>query len=224
METTLLQKLKIKNMENAIKIWKKLKIEKSILEFDCGGDSMGSTEFKFFDKNENEIESNELTTYFEDAVYDNVEFYVNSDGHYQGEAGTVEIVLNEDGDSFDYSKTAQSEYSETQTSKMEIELSPKMIEFIKENVSNINGGDGNVVVNFKRDFIMTDKQEKLLEEIKAKIETETEEFEPELDNEDGEVQDWFTFTTNDDGEVLTINGSDLIVSIRNSYTEYRDSD
>jgi hypothetical protein len=211
-------------MEEIVKIWKKLKIESCTLEFDCGGDSMGSTSFVFFGKNGKEIESKELTDYFEDAVYDNVEFYVNSDGHYQGESGTVEITLNEDGDDFDYAKNAQSEYSESQESELEIELSPKTIAFIKENVLNINGGDGDIVVNFKRDFIMTDEQEQILEELKAKIETEAEEFVPELEDEDGEVEEGCTYTTNEDGEVLTIKGKSLKMLITNRYTEFRDSD
>jgi DNA replication initiation complex subunit (GINS family) len=212
-------------MENAIKIWKKLGIVSSTLEFDCGGDSMGNTSFTFFDKDGEEVESEELTTYFDNAVYDHVEFYVNSDGHYQGESGTVEITLDEEEENFEYSKTAQSEYSETQTSEMEVELSPKMVKFIKENVLNINGGEGSdVVVNFSRDFIMTDEQETLLEEIKAKIEKETSEFTPELENEDGEMEEWFTYTTNEEGDVLTIKGNSLKISIRNSYTEFKDSD
>ena len=212
-------------MENAIKIWKKLGIVSSTLEFDCGGDSMGNTQFNFFDKDGEEVESKELTDYFDDAVYNHVDFYVNSDGHYQGESGTVEIELDEEEESFNYSKTAQSEYSESQTSEIEIELSPKMIKFIKDNVLNINGGEGNdATVNFSRDFIMTDEQEKLLEKIKEKIEKQTSEFTPELDNEDGEIDDWFTFTTNAEGNVLTIKGNSLKISITNSYTEYRDSD
>jgi len=212
-------------MENAIKIWKKLGIVSSTLEFDCGGDSMGNTQFNFFDKDGEEVESAELTTYFDDEVYNHVDFYVNSDGHYQGESGTVEITLDEEEESFNYSKTAQAEYSETQTSQMEIELSPKMIKFIKENVLNINGSEGSeVTVNFSRDFIMTDEQEVLLEKIKEKIEKETSKFTPELDNEDGELDEWFTFTTNEEGDILTITENSLKLSISNSYTEYKDSE
>jgi CubicO group peptidase (beta-lactamase class C family) len=100
-----------------------------------------------------------------------------------------------------------------------------MIKFIKENVLNINGAEGEeATVNFKRDFIMTDKQEKLLEKIKAKIDEETSEFEPELENEDGELNEWYTYTTNEEGEVLTINGNFLKISITNSYTEFKDSE
>jgi hypothetical protein len=211
-------------MENAIKIWKKLGIESCTMEFDCGGDSMGNTSYVFNTK-KGEVENKELADYFENIVYDRVEFYVNSDGHYQGESGTVEIELDEDGEDFTFCKNAQSEYNESQTSEIEIELSPEMIKFIKDNVSNINGGEGDdATVNFSRDFIMTDKQEKLLEKIKAKIVEEAVGFTPELENEDGELNDWFSYTTNEDGEVLTIKGNSLKLSITNSYTEFKDSD
>jgi len=210
-------------LEKAIKTWKKLGLVKCTLTFDCGGDSMGSTSYAFFDKDDKEVENKELADFFENVVYDKVEFYVNSDGHYQGEFGTVEITIDEDDeDDFVYQKNAQSEYSENMTSKIEVELSPEMIKFIKENVLNINGGEGDeVTINFSRDFIMTDKQEKLLEKIKTKIENATSEFEPELENEENELQDWFTFTTNEEGEVLKIKGNSLTLEITNSYTEYR---
>ena len=83
--------------QEAIKLWKELKIESGTMEFSCGGDSMNDYSFTFYGGGK-EIESSELKDYFDDAVYKHVEFYVNSDGHYQGEAGTVEITLDNDDD------------------------------------------------------------------------------------------------------------------------------
>src|ERR1700691_5187239 len=96
--------------KETIELWNKLKIESCTMKFSCGGDSMNDYSFTFYGGGK-EIESPELKDYFDDAVYKHVEFYVNSDGHYQGEAGTVEITLDDDDD-FSYCKAAQSEYEE----------------------------------------------------------------------------------------------------------------
>lgn len=208
--------------EDAIKLWKELRIETCTMDFNCGGDSMGDTSFSFSD-DKGDVSCQELEDYFDNEVYQRVDFYVNSDGHYQGESGTVDITLNDDGDDFDYCKNAQSEYSETHTSETEIELSPEMVAFINDNVSNINGADeGEVVINFKREFIMTDEQEKIQEKLQEKIYDEISAYEP--DDLNGDIDEWFSFTTNEEGEELTIEGNRLKVTVRNSYTEYRDSD
>lgn len=208
--------------EDAIKLWKKLRIETCTMDFNCGGDSMGDTSFSFTDKN-GDVSCDELKDFFDNEVYQRVDFYVNSDGHYQGESGTVDITLNDDEDDFEYCKNAQSEFSETHISKTEIELSPEMVAFINDNVSNINGAEGDEVrINFKREFIMTDEQEKIQEELQEKIYDEISDYEPDDLSED--IDEWFSFTTNEEGEELTIEGNRLKITVRNSYTEYRDSD
>lgn len=207
--------------EEAVKLWKKLRIETCTMDFNCGGDSMGDTSFSFSD-DKGDVSCQELEHYFDNEVYKHVDFYVNSDGHYQGESGTVEITLNDEGDDFEYCKNAQSEYSESHTSTTEIELSPNMIEFIKENVSNINGAKGGIVINFKREFVMTDEQEALQEELEEKLLSEISSYQPA--DLDADLDEWFTFTTNDEGEELSVNGNRLIVNVTNSYTEFRDSD
>jgi len=65
----------------AIKLWKELNIDRCEMEFSCGGDSMNETEYTLYDKEDNEVESEELADYFENEVYKNVEFYEVSDGH-----------------------------------------------------------------------------------------------------------------------------------------------
>lgn len=210
--------------EDAIKLWKKLRIKTCTMDFNCGGDSMGDTSFSFTDKN-GDVSCDELKDFFDNEVYQRVDFYVNSDGHYQGESGTVDITLNDDEDDFEYCKTAQSKYSESHTSETEVELSPKMIKFIKDNVSNINGGEnfqGTATINFKREFIMTDEEEELQEELGKKIYKEISEYSP--DDLDNDIDEWFTFTTNEEGEELTINGNSLKIIVNNSYTDFRDSD
>lgn len=210
------------DVKDAIKLWKKLRIKTCTMDFNCGGDSMGDTSFSFTDKN-GDVSCDELKDFFDNTVYQKVNFYEISDGYYQGESGTVEITLNDEGDDFEYCKNAQSEYSETHTSETEIELSPEMVAFIQENVSNINGAEGEeTTINFKREFIMTDEQEKIQEKLQEKIYDEISAYEPDDLSED--TDEWFTFTTNEEGEELTIEGNRLKITVRNSYTEYRDSD
>ncbi len=87
----------------AVSEWKKLGIENANMEFSCGGDSMSDYSFTFYTKNttpggtENiSVESEELVLFFDRQIFDDVEFYVNSDGHYIGESGNVVITLNDE--------------------------------------------------------------------------------------------------------------------------------
>jgi len=212
--------------EEAIKRWKELGIITCVMVFNCGGDSMGDTDFIFHTK-KTKISDEMLEEYFENEVYNNVEFYVNSDGHYMGESGTVEITLDEDDDEpfFDYSKSAQSEWNEQTRNVLSIKLTPEMIDFINKNVSNINGSQDRLTINYKRDFILSDADEKIHDELETLIQTETEEYQP---GDVSSVDDWHTFTTADDEDdetdSLVIKDGMLLVNITNSYTEYRDSE
>jgi hypothetical protein len=208
----------------AIKLWKELGITNCTMEFSCGGDSMNDTNFTFY-KDTKEIKCQELFDYFDNEVYRQVEFYEASDGHYQGEFGEVHIELDEESDdehSFTYSKSSKSEWSERTENVIGITLTEKETEFINNYVLNINGGDGDVVVNFKVDFIMTDDDETLLEELKDKINKQTQDYSPE--DVDGELDDWYSFTTNGDGDTLTIKDNELQVEVSNSYTQIREED
>ena len=101
-------------MEKIIKLWKELGVTHIDFEFCCGGDSMNDTTLNIH-KGDEIIENNELETFFDNEVYKRVEFYVNSDGHYQGESGNVLIELNDEGDDFNFMKSAQSEWCERKT-------------------------------------------------------------------------------------------------------------
>ena len=79
-----------------IELWKKLDIQRCEMEFSCGGDSMNETDFKFFNSQNKQVDGEELEGYFENEVYNEVEFYEVSDGHYMGEFGQVEITLEEE--------------------------------------------------------------------------------------------------------------------------------
>ena len=210
--------------KDIITLWKKLGINHATFTFSCGGDSMNDTSIAFYNESDEEVEgeTDELCTYFDNIVYDRVDFYVNSDGHYQGESGTVDIRLDdEEEDDFTYSKDSESEWCESLSSELIIDLTKEMVEFINENVSNINGAEGEMItVNFKRDFILNEKQVKLLEELKEKIENETVNYEP--DNVEGELQDWFSYTTNQEGEDIKIDEfGGLKINMNNNETVYK---
>ena len=219
-------------------LWKKLGITSCTMEFSCGGDSMNDYTFRFYTKNKSkkknapavvEVECKELETYFENEVFREVEFYEASDGHYQGEAGEVEITLNEDDDDepvFSYSKSAKSEFTENTSDIEGITLTEDEIKFINDNVININGSmDDRARINFKRDFIMTDKDDEIMEGLSKKIDDFVSDYEPE--NVDGELGEWYNYTTNRDEEkldTLTIKNGELLVIISKQYTTYVDSE
>ena len=62
---------------------------------------------------------------------------------------------------------------------------------------------------------------------KENIEAFVRDFKPE--DAEGELQDWYTFTTNTDGDneiatELTVEGNNLILYINNSMTVYKDDE
>lgn len=206
-------------MEDKIKLWKKLKVNEAVFEFSCGGDSMSETEMFLYDKKGKEIDNAELKNYFDDEVYKRVDFYENSDGHYIGEAGKVVITLNDEGDDFDYSKDAQSEWSEGTSDTEYVDLTEKEIEFINKNVDSIIGSsDETSIINYKTDVILTDKDEKLVKTLVEKLEEFCQGFSP---NVDGDLdEEWYRFTTNDEGEDIEIKEGQLRIVIEKNYTTY----
>lgn len=207
--------------EEVIKLWKKLGVTSGEMEFYCGGDSMGDTNFTYMTEN-GELDaqsSDKLTSYFEDEVYHNVRFYECSDGHYMGENGTVLIELEDD--EFSYSKSAQAEWSEILSGVILIQLTDEQVEFIKGNVSNINGGsDDNPQINYSRDFIMTDKLEEIEKSILELVNNEAQNFEPKWT---GEPQDWYTYRTEEDEDFIN-EKNQLVINIDNYEYVYTDSE
>jgi len=208
-------------MENIIKRWKELNLENAVLDFNCGGDSMGDTTWYLKNKEGVDVNDEEIESWLDNEVYNQVEFYVNSDGHYNGEAGTVTVELEND-ETFTFSKSSQSEWTENVQNDIFIELTNDEIDFINKNVSNINGSnDSDLVFNYKSDFIMTDKLEEVSNGLSKKIDDAVMGYSPDIDDE-SELQDWYSFTTNGEGEELTIVDNELKIIIDNSFTEFRD--
>ena len=174
---------------DAIKLWKELNIDRCTMEFSCGGDSMNDTEFTLYDKDDNVVECEELADYFDNVVYNEVDFYEVSDGHYMGEFGQVEITLEEDDDEpyFSYDKQAQAEWEETFSETMYVELSEKESEVLGK-VSNINSSfmDRENNINYKDDCVITEEESNTLNELVERIYDMSDLFEIEGKGEEQE--------------------------------------
>lgn len=201
--------------ENIIKIWKEKNIDHVNFNFSCGGDSMNDTSIEIFDKEGELVQDSELETYFDDKTYNNVDFYVNSDGHYQGEFGVVTIEFDEDENDFTYSKSSSSEWSESSVNEAEIELTDEEVKFVADYVLNINGGEDDIQTNYKKDFILTNEQEETLKGLEEKISEFAQDYTP--NDIEGEMNEWHTYTTNEEGEELKLVDNMLTLSITKSF-------
>jgi hypothetical protein len=215
----------------AVSEWKKLGIDNANMEFSCGGDSMSDYSFTFYTKNKSavtgrpeniEVESELLISFFDLQIFDDVEFYVNSDGHYIGESGNVVITLNDEEDGFVYDKQSQSEWSESYEETINIKLSKEEIEFVKNKILNINGGqDGDATFNYKIDCVITDEEEELIEVLGKRLENECETY--EFEEAEGEQEDWYTWSTNQEvDDVIQFTEEDeLVVMVRRNFIQYK---
>jgi hypothetical protein len=200
--------------EKIIQLWKENGVANIDYEFDCGGDNMGETTLNILDKEGELIECKEIEDYFENKIYDNVEFYVNSDGHYMGERGNVYVYLeeNEGEPYFDYSKSSMEEYNEREDFDVMIELSDEEIEYVGLYVNNINTGWGDDMnFNYKTDFIKTDRHEEIEKSIDEKLTQFYDDYKPELLGEDSETD--MSLNTNENENVITIEGNKLKVTL-----------
>jgi len=208
--------------EQAIALWNEKGIVRAEMEFYCGGDEMGEYSFTYYDAEDELVECKELDVYFDEEVFKRIDFYVNSDGHYMGESGTVHIELDdtdlEDVD-FYFSKSAQSEWNESLTNTLSVTLNEEQINYLKEFVSGIVGGsDESTQFNYSKDFIMTDEHERIEKEIGDIIDDITTDYEPETQNEVGE---WFNYQNE---EPMFDDDNTLLIELTNETTIYRDSD
>lgn len=224
-----MEKKEILINDDAFNEWKKLGITECRMEFSCGGDSMNDYSFNYY-KNKKKVESEYLDKYFEDEVFKNVNFYEASDGYYQGESGEVIITMIEDeedenGVYFNYDKQARAEYNESYDNVIDIELTKDEFELLKNKITNINGGtDENVNVNYKGDVILSNKEIEVLQSLKDKIYETSEQYEPD---QEGELSDWYSFTTDieeEDNQEVIIENHKLKLNVSKTMVVYRDSD
>ena len=222
-----------------IQLWKEKGIVKGDFEFQCGGDQMNDTTLTFYNEKGEEVECEELSNYIDGEIYNQVEFYVNSDGHYQGESGNVYITLEEDEDeedgaTFVYNKESESEWNENFTEVGYCDLTPAEAEFVKDKIHSIVGGGDGEAINYKKDCILTDEDEELLKSISDKIEDFATNH--QMKEAEGEENEWFTYTTDmeesneansdrefeydEDNPTAIIDGQ-IAILINKSYTIYK---
>lgn len=202
--------------EETIALWKEQGIERVEMQFYCGGDEMGDYSFTYFNTDEEVVECKELDTFFDEEVFNRIEFYVNSDGHYMGESGNVHITLDDAEIDFDYVKSSESEWNESLSNTLSVTLNDEQINYVKEFISSINGGsDEFTQFNYSKDFIMTDEHERIEKEIGTIIDDVTSEYEPETENEVGE---WFNY---ENQVPMFDTDNTLLIDINNETTIYR---
>lgn len=212
--------------QKAIEIWQELGIESANFEFSCGGDSMGDTTLTFTTKEGKEIDDDDLQEYFDDVIYKEVDFYVNSDGHYQGESGNVEIELQSDDDEpyFTFSKTSLSEWTDRFNEKEFVELTEDEINLVKRVIQNMNGaGFNDVAISYKGDCILTDDEESLIESITDKLNDFSENH--QFKNAEGECSEDYSWTTNsEDEEEIVIQDNSIQIEIEKTFTIFKDEE
>lgn len=205
-------------MEDLIEKWKEYKIAKAEFVFSAGGDSMGDVEMTFYDDKGAEVEvSEDFSNAIDEEVYQNVEFYENSDGHYQGESGTVFIGLEDD--ELTYTKDAISEYSNSYSDTVTLELTEEEYNYVDNHISDFaNDEIDDVTFTYSKDFFITEEMEAIENSIKKKMLHLYENHEFETTDDCGDVGDWVTVS---DLDVSTENK--IIFSINYQVTEYEDS-
>jgi hypothetical protein len=203
---------------SVLKLWGELKIKEVHFVFSCGGDSMGDTSIEVYNTNDDLLDCEIVTdieNYFDDVVYDNVNFYVNSDGHYMGEDGKVIITLDEDDeDEFMYYKESEEEWCEHTPFTEKINLTDEEVEFIEKYVSNINANmsEDDININYKVDFIQTDELVALEEKLLEKVKNFFYNYNPNLDS----MSDWHTMEIQDE----TLNKETKTIDIEMSFEHY----
>lgn len=200
--------------EQAIQLWKDNDVSKVTFEFNCGGDSMNETQVYIYNSADEEIECSELSDYFDDQVYNNVDFYVNSDGVYMGESGNVYITLDEEELDFEYVKESEEEWCEHTPFTEKINLTDEEVEFIEKYVSDINANmsEDDININYKVDFIQTDELVALEEKLLEKVKNFFYDYDADLDN----MSDWHTMEIQ--GE--TLNKETKTIDIEMSFEHY----
>lgn len=208
-----------------VKLWKENNIHECLMEFSCGGDSMNDYSFNFFDNKGKEIICEELKEYFDNEVFNRVEFYECSDGHYIGEFGDVQITLNNEEDGFEYYKRSKSEWSESFSEDFGVSLSEDEIKFLNDKVANMNGGDGEKNINYKTDCVVTDNEEDIVDSLLERIDDLASEH--QFEDSEGEPDDFYRWTTDDDNSLndsINIVGDKLYVSVTRSFMVIKEED
>lgn len=211
-------------MKELIEKWKQFNIDRAEFQFSCGGDSMGDTELYFYDKDNKEVKV-DFHQEIENDIYNNVTFYDTSDGHYQGEAGTVTVTLvEEEGEEpcFQFDKDAQSEYSESYTDRIQIEFSKEQYDYLEKHVEDIkdNYSIDAIVFLYKIDFFVSPEKELIEKSIMEIIKRECDDHEYEYSG-NGELEDSDYYDVNN---IEFLGDNKINFDLNYRVTEYATSD
>lgn len=183
-----------------LELWKKYNVKYAEFEFSCGGDSMNDEVLRMYDKQNVEIiypassELADLEQKIISSIYDNVNFYVNSDGHYIGEYGIVTVQLNEN-DTFEYIKNATSEYIKENMESIDISDIILSYDDILKYISQISGNNHDCMITYSKDFILTEELKTKIANFKEALYNKYDNFIPDIT--DDTTTERFDFFTND---------------------------
>lgn len=183
-----------------LELWKKYNVKYAEFEFSCGGDSMNDELLRMYDKQNVEIiypassELADLEQKIISSIYDNVNFYVNSDGHYIGEYGIVTVQLNEN-DTFEYIKNATSEYIKENMESIDISDIILSYDDILKYISQISGNNHDCMITYSKDFILTEELKTKIANFKEALYNKYDNFIPDIT--DDTTTERFDFFTND---------------------------
>lgn len=178
-----------------------------VIPFSCGGDSMYDI---YTETNQSELglskdEISILDSILDELIYERVEFYECSDGVYVGEAGTVEVVRDEEG-GVDWIKTSEEEYNEMVVLEKKVDLREKgfndqEIAYLEEVVAGyLLNSWGESPLIYRKDTIMSQNQVDILTRFKEVL-GDWEGFEEEAE-EKGRENFNKTFEINDDQQAV----------------------
>jgi hypothetical protein len=166
--------------EQAIKQWKELGVKYSEMNFVCGGDEMQDYDFVYYNADNEEIDpGKDLEEYIRKEVFEKVNFYEVSDGHYIGEDGIVKVTLDESEESFYYDKKAEAEYNERISTEIYVPLSNEEVNLLSTKVRGMRADslerhsyyDDEIHTVYTKDCVLTDEDLKLCESIISKCDT-----------------------------------------------------
>lgn len=183
--------MKTPEQQNAsiVYAWQSYGIESIDCKFNCGGDCMSKIEYSV-NLASGEEPGIDIWTYIderylENLVYKHIEFYVNGDGHFLGEFGTVVITLVKADDNYvlDFVKHSESEWESVFSADTEDVFKPDhdeyaMARFAAENVerAQVGGWDRGYNCEFRHDCMMPEGfhewLEKKMEGQPSRIETD----------------------------------------------------
>ncbi len=201
----------------AIQLWKERNIQRCEMEFNSGGDDMGEFTFTFYGEKDVEVKNNDdLRDFFENEVFEKVNFYVDNEGEY----GTVTITLdNEDETLFIYSKTSWTDESESITELSDIELTPEEVALLRDKIKRfIFTSDEPSFYTYYKDCILSEKEMETLKAFEERVSEYAEDYEFDTSHDSCNDNWWQVEFSERDGNTLIVNiSANFYVTHENNY-------